>query len=129
MPATMQPGALSRNRKRFALALTTSKSVKAAADSVGIAERTAWNWLREPAVRAAANKALDAVLTQATHHAASRMTQALDTLAEVMADQQASSSSRVSAARAILEAGLRYSEHVTLVERVTALEQVLEARK
>lgn len=128
MPETAQAGALSRNRRRFALALTISRSVKAAADSVGIAERTAWNWLREPAVRAAPNEALDAVLAQATHNAAGLMTKALDTLAAVMADREASSSSRVSAARAILETGLRYSEHVTLVERVTALEEAIRGR-
>ena len=128
MPETAQPGALSRKRRRFALALTTCKSVKAAAAKAGIAERTAWLWLREPAVRAAANEALDAVLASATHNAAALMTQALNTLAQVMADQEASSSSRVSAARAILETGLRYNEHLALVERVAALEELLEKR-
>ena len=121
--------ALSRQQRRFALALATSRSVKGAASKAGIAERTAWRWLRDSGVRAAANQVLDAVLAEATHSAATRMTEALDTLATIMADAEAPCGSRVASARALLDIGLRSYEQLALVERVAALERLLTERE
>lgn len=126
---TVQKRALSRKQRRFALALVTCRSVKAAAAKADISVRTAWVWLGDPDVRSVANQVLDAVLTEATHDAAGLMTDALDTLASIMADEQAPCGSRVSAARAILENGLRYHEQLTLAERVATLERLLAEKE
>jgi len=50
----------------------------------------------------------------------------MDVLVEIMRDEEASDSSRVSAARAVLDSGLRLAELVTLAERVAAIEDRME---
>jgi len=55
------------------------------------------------------------------------MSESLEVLRAVQSDTCASASARVSAARAILESGLKLSEVVALSERVAILEARLEA--
>ena len=118
-------GTLSRSQRRFVGALATTRTIRAAAAKANIGERTAWRWLCDPTVRRAADGALDSVLREATHNAASLMTKALDTLVDVMDDGEASASARVSAARAVLEVGLRYHESMILAERMSVIEERL----
>jgi len=47
----------------------------------------------------------------------------MDILCQIMRDEGASDGARVSAARAVLDSGLRLAELVTLAERVAALEE------
>ena len=121
-------GTLSRKQRRFAGLLALSKSVREAAKAARIGETTAWQWLSDPTVRALANEKLDAVLASAAHAPAARMTQALETLAAIMGNDSAPASARVSAARCILETGLRYHDQLTLAERVSELERLMEVR-
>jgi len=90
-----------------------------------VAERTGWRWLRLPAVKAALVEAQDTALAQVTRVAVGMMTDALSTLAAVMGDGNAPTASRVAAARAILENVLRFTDAVTLAERVAKLEERL----
>jgi len=118
-------GTLSRKQQRFIRALVTSKSVREAAGIARISERTGWRWLQDEHVKAEAARLQDAALGEATRAAVGRMVSALDTLSDIMANNGHPASARVSAARAILESGLRFTELVTLAERVRALEQKL----
>ena len=56
---------------------------------------------------------------------ACQMGTALDVLSEVMEDTAAHPGARVSAARAVLESGLRLAELVSLSERVAELERIV----
>ena len=115
-------GALSRKQQRFIRALVTSKNIREAAGTARISERTAWRWLRLDSVQQAAGELQDAMLAEATRHAAGLLSEALDVLATIMRDGMNSATARVSAARTILESGLKYSELVTLAGRVAILE-------
>ena len=117
---------LSRNQRRFVRALMMARNVREAAGTARISEATAWRWLRLEAVQRALQELQDAMLGEATRHAAGLLSEALDTLADIMRHESNPPSSRVAAARAILECGLRYAELVALAERVARLEQALE---
>jgi phage terminase small subunit len=118
-------GALTAAQKRFVAALLTARDVRGACRVAGVAERTAYRWLRMPAVKAALAEAQDTALAQVTRLAVGMMTDALGTLAAVMGDNDAPTASRVAAARAILENVLRFTDAVTLAERVAKLEERL----
>lgn len=66
------------------------------------------------------------MLGHASRRLAREMGKAMDVLVEIMRDEEASDSSRVSAARAVLDSGLRLAELVTLAERVAAIEDRME---
>jgi phage terminase small subunit len=120
---------LSQRRRRFVAAMLTSPTIEDAAKSAGISERTAYRYLANPDVKAALSSALDDALNQATARAVAAMTAALETLAAIHQDRAAPTGARVSAARAILDAGPRLREAVDLAERVARLEQQREVKR
>ena len=118
-------GALSCRQRRFLQALLTSKTIREAARLAHVGERTAWRWLRDPTFKAELRQMQDAHLAEVTRVTVAGMTQALETLEAVMGDPSASPSAKVSAARTVLEMGVRFTEILDLAERVAVLEQRL----
>jgi phage terminase small subunit len=118
-------GRLTAKQRKFVSAMMTARTVGEAAKVAGISERTARRYLRNEAVRAALSQALDDALGSVTRQVVQKMTRALGTLEQVHADKLQPASARVSAARAILEAGPKLREAVDLAERVTRLEERL----
>lgn len=117
---------LSRRQRRFIAALLAAPTVEEAASSAGIGERTAYRYLGDPSVKRALSQALDGALSLATRQTVNAMTKALDTLETIHVDDEAPASARVSAARAILDTGLRLREVLDIAERLTELEERLE---
>jgi len=117
-----ETGKLTPVQRRFLNALLVSRSVREAAGQAAIGERTAHRWLREPAFQAELQRLQDETLQQAVRVAVQMLTDALQTLAGVMNDQSVTPAVRVSAAKAILESGIRFTEVVTLAERIAELE-------
>lgn len=115
--------AITPRQARFVAALLTCPTIEAAAAAAGITSRTGRNYLAAPDVRRALSAALDDAMGQATRRAVQAMTGALQTLEEVHTDGEAPTAARVSAARAILEAGPRLREALDLAERVAELEE------
>lgn len=103
-------------------ALASGKSLDAAAAAAGIVERTGRKWRGLPVVQAALRDARAQALGDVTTRAVARMTAALDVLTVVMADKNISPAVRVSAARVILESGVKFSETVDFAERLAELE-------
>ncbi len=106
-------------------AALSAPTLREAAHLAGVSEPTAWRYLRAPAVRQELAARQDDILGHVARRLASEMGAALDVLSEVMEDTAAHPGARVSAARAILETGLRLAELVTLSERVAALERIV----
>ena len=119
-------GTLTTRQRRFVAALVAAPTVRDAAAAADIGETTAWRYLQDPGVRATLAERQDAVLRQVSLDLASEMGAALDVLGSIMRDTTASDSARVSAARAVLDSGLKLSELVTLAERVATLEERLD---
>lgn len=114
---------LTARQRRFVGALLAAPSVRAAAEVAGCAESSAWRWLGDAAVRDELARRQDGILGHVARRLASEMGEALDVLHSVMCDPEAADAPRVSAARAVLESGLRLAELVTLAERVADLER------
>lgn len=120
---------LSPRQRRFVAALMSARTVEEAAQAVGIVERTAYRYLADPRVRRALSEVLDTVLVEASGQAVRAMTGALATLEAIHTDEAAPLGARVSAARAILDAGPRLHEAQDLGARVSALEHLAEMEK
>ena len=110
----------------FVQAMLACRTIDEAARAAGIASRTADRWLTKPAVRLALAETQARTLAQVTRRLVTAMSGALDTLRDIHSNPAANIGARVSAARAILDAGLKYSELVDLQERLAKVELALE---
>ena len=103
------------------LALASGQSVRDAARTAGVSERTAFRRVAAPDFRQAVGRARGELLARAVGRLADAATTAADTLTALLAAE--AESVRLAAARAILDGALRGVEFVDLTERVTALEE------
>ncbi|HUX23653.1 MAG TPA: hypothetical protein VMV87_03470 [Burkholderiales bacterium] len=118
-----QNGTLSARQRRFVRCLLTARTVREAARQCRVGERTAWRWLKEPAVKVALAEINDGTLGQVSRAVSRLATSALDTLAAVMADKATPTGARVSAARSILDGALRLDEHLIVHDRLAELDR------
>lgn len=116
---------LSRNQKRAIRALLESPSIRAAASACALSERTLYSYLADPPFAAALRKEQDRLTTATTAALAGGAGQALETLAEVMCDRDASPSARVRAAVSWLKAWRDAVEIDDLTTRIERLEAML----
>jgi len=105
-------------------ALASGKGLDDAAQAAGIVERTGRTWRGLPVVQVALRLARQARLADATSIATAMMSDALDTLKSVMLDTETPPGVRVSAARVVLESGVKFTETLDLAERVAKLEEL-----
>ena len=117
---------LTAKKRRFVAALLATPTVRAAAEQAGVSEPTAWRYLADPTVKGELAQRQDGILGHVARRLASEMGEALDVLHGIMTDPEANDAPRVSAARAVLESGLRLAELVTLAERVARLEERID---
>jgi len=122
-------GVLTNWQARFVAALLEAPTVADAAAAAGIGERTAYRYLDDPAVKGELQARHDAMIGAAARRLSHEMDVALDVLHEIMVDAASPPTPRVSAARAVLDAGLRYAELVSLAGRVSALEEKVAERE
>ncbi len=120
---------LSARQSRFIGALIGGASMSEAAAAAGVVDRTARRWLSQAAVRAELARCSAAVLGEVSVRLVSAMSEAVDVLRAIMSDPAASAPARTSAARAVLDGGLRLAELVSISERVAALEAYQEQRE
>ena len=109
-------------------ALAGGKTVQDAAASAGVAERTVYRRLDEPAFRTQVDKARRELIAQAVARLSASATDAADTL-KALLGKDTPPAVRLGAARSILDVGLRLREHENLAERVAALEGQLGAEQ
>jgi hypothetical protein len=113
---------LSRKQEALIAALLTAPSLEQAAKLVGINPVTAWRWMKQPAFAAAYRDAKRELVVHATTLLQRFASTAVSTLASIMVDSHALASSRVAAARTVLEMSLRGIELEELTARIEALE-------
>jgi len=116
-------GNFSTKQAKGVSALLTAKSVKDAAELAGVGYRTMLRWLDDPGFRAAPTQAEAGLLDHAARRLTTLQEQAIDTLADVLADERQSSQAlRIRAAGVVLDYTLKLRELRTLEERIRALE-------
>jgi hypothetical protein len=104
----------------LALALATGQTLRAAADTTGIGERTATRRMADPAFRRRVADLRADMVRRSLGRLADGMSHAADTLRALLAVE--SESVRLGAARTLLELGVKLRESVELEARLADLE-------
>lgn len=107
------------------IALLTEPTLKEAAKKVGISEATLWRWMQEPEFKEAFRDAKKQSVSQAVSQLQQSSGEAVQTLRDVMGDGAAPHSSKVSAAKTILDMALKAVETEELEARIEELEKQL----
>ncbi len=112
-----------RKREQAISALLVEPSIDKAAVAAGVSPATLWRWLQDHDFDSAYRRARRNALGQAVAQLQQSSSVAVNALREIAEDKEASSAARVSAARAVLEIGMRSIELEDLDIRVAALER------
>lgn len=107
-------------REPLALALATGRSVRDACQALGLGERTAHRWAKEPEFKDRVNELRGELVRQALGLLIDSMGLAVERLKDVARGEAPGAA--VAACRAILDYGLRFREHFELSDRVDCLE-------
>lgn len=119
---------LNRNQEKAIAALLLYPSIPAAAKAINVGESTLSRWLKISSFQAAYRSARKQVVSFAIAKMQTAMTEAVDTLETVMNDAEAPVSSRVVAARTILDFGLKSLEIDDFEERIKVIEMKVEGK-
>ena len=114
---------LSRKKEQAIIALLEAPTVKEAAEMVKINPATLYKWMALPEFEEAYRKARHRAMGEAIARLQQASSEAVDTLRDVMSDQEATPASRVTAARAVLELGMRGTEIEVIEVRLQQLEE------
>ncbi len=130
MATSEQKENLTLPQQKAITSLLTHRDVASAAKDCGVAERTLYRWVHEnKEFQAALRKAENQMLSGITRRLTFLGNAALDVLALIMADKEKPASSRVAAARAILDNLLKIKELVDMEKRIAALEEASSVNK
>ena len=112
--------------KQLAATVLASRTMKEAAAKSGISERTLRRIRKEPDFLAALDEVRASALESMVNVVCDNAAAGAGQLVSIMNDSTAPASSRVSAARAILDTAKAYHDQVEIYDRITALEQHFE---
>lgn len=98
------------NQQRALQALLTCSTKKEAATAAGITDRTLRSYLADPEFQAQYRKAVGELVDEATRQAQKALTPAITALRCIVEDEGEKTGNRISAARTLLEYGLRLTE-------------------
>ena len=100
---------LTTGQMAFVAAMMRCSSVPAAAEAVGVKERTAWRWMSRPEVKRELEAAHAEVRDHLVEELSGQVHEAVRVLAMLMSDEGQKSEVRVSAARVLLTMAVRVS--------------------
>lgn len=130
MPGKGHGEKFDRKKEQAISALLTSSTVKEASKVCGVSESTLARWMSDVEFSAKYRKARSRMLEGAINLLRKMAKDAVETLHDVALDKNAHDSSRVAAARAILDIALRAEEIEDIEYRLTVLERgVVEKSK
>lgn len=104
--------------------LITEGSIKAAAASLKCATRTLYERMKTPEFKELYSQAKTEILRAATVKLQGNLCGAIDTLADIMQDEDAAKQTRVNAAVSILQQAARFTETTDILERLEAIEEI-----
>ena len=109
--------------EKLLAALMVTPTISAAAAALGCGERTIFRRMENPAFREQYERMQRDALLTASAGLYGRVGAAVDTMAAIMTDGQVGASTRLNAARAIVDAAVRVAEVVDIERRLDALER------
>lgn len=98
------------DKEKALRAVLTCRSKREAAAVAGITERTLRNYFQQPDFNSAYKEAMSELMQDASQQAKAALSTALSVLVEITEDAQAPPASRISAARSLLEYGLKLDD-------------------
>lgn len=107
-------------------ALITHPSVREASKACGLSETQIYARMKDPDFSKLYREARRDVLSGCTSALQSRMSQAVEVLAETMSDKKVAPQVRVNAANSIFQHGIRLTEQIDVIERLESLERMME---
>ncbi|ASC70282.1 hypothetical protein XM38_012190 [Halomicronema hongdechloris C2206] len=107
--------------------LARGSSHQATVDATGVSHRQLSRWKAQPDFKEAILEAQRAIYGQSIAAIVTAMNTATTTLVEICENQEASDASRVSAARSILENGLKAFGQADLDRRVEEIEELFKS--
>lgn len=119
---------LSAKQQRAIEALLTEPTTRAAAEAAKVSEATIFRWLAEPVFAAAYREARGRLLESTLTALQAASADAVTCLRDVINDKAAQVSARVSAAKTVIELGLKARETLEVEERLAYLEKVFEVK-
>lgn len=115
-----------RQKEAAMLGLLTQPTFAEAAKFAHVSSATLWRWQQDPGFQAEYQRVRRQSMGRAMAQLQQASFAAVKTLKEILEDPMASASARVTAARTVLELGLRATEVDDLGNRLADLERVAE---
>lgn len=119
---------LSAKQQRAIEALLTEPTTRSAAEAAKVSEATIFRWLAEPVFAAMYREARGRLLESTLTALQAASADAVTCLRDVINDKAAQVSARVSAAKTVLELGLKAREVLEVEERLAYLEKAFEVK-
>lgn len=119
---------LNAKQERALVALLDCGEIKEAAETAGITKVTLWRWLQSPEFQSRYRAARRQLVETAIAQLQSDCTIAVRVLREVAEDEEAPASSRVAAAKTILEQSIGAIKLVDFQERIERLEETITSQ-
>ena len=113
---------LTPKKERALQALLTQPTKKEAAAAAGISPRTLRDYLADPEFQKEYKKAFRQLVSDATRQAQQALSPAISALRDIVEDDTENSSTRIAAARSLLEYGLRMTEFSDILQELDGLE-------
>ena len=113
-------------KQKALLALLTNPTKERAAEAAGITSKTLRGYLADPEFQAEYKKAFADLVEDATRKVQQTLEPAVAVLREIMEDRSENGQVRVSAARSVLEYGLKMTEQTDILTRIQELEAAME---
>ena len=114
---------LPQKQTKAIVSLMNCRTVSDAASQAGVNESTVWRWMRDQAFQEALREAKHQTVTQALLQIQQATGEAVATLRGIMVDDGVPTSSRVTAAKAVLDMALKAAKLEDLEARLMILEQ------
>lgn len=113
-------------QQKALVALLTQPTKEKAATAAGITSKTLRSYLDDPEFRAEYRKAYSELVEDATRKVQQTLDPAVAVLREVMEDGSENGQVRVSAARSVLDYGLKMTEQTDILNRLQDLEAAMQ---
>jgi hypothetical protein len=120
---------LTPRQEKVLASLITEPSINEAANAARVGVRTVFKWLKNEAFCDAYRAARAAAVRQAVGQVQAAMGAAVRTLVEIMEDTGAPASSRVTAAKAMIETGIKAVEIEDIEARLSVIETEIKKER
>ena len=116
---------LTPRQRRAIISLISTRNIEEAALQAKVGARSIHRWLNQPIFRVALFEAESEAVDQATRRLISILDEAIETLSNVLSNEEASFSERIRAAQIVMDYLLKYREMRNLEQRLLVLEETI----